>query len=78
MKKAFKVTVVLIVSLAVTILTGCATKTERGPAGFLTDYSKLTTDSFDSLDSGYEKAGVDWGVYRAEERGGGREGGVGG
>jgi hypothetical protein len=63
MKKALKITIVLIVSLAFTILTGCAAKTVRVPVGFLTDYSKLTKDSFDALDSGYEKTGADWETY---------------
>ena len=43
--------------------TGCATKPEQKSSGFLTDYSRLSENTFDTLTLGYEKDGVDWGAY---------------
>ena len=63
MKITLRVSIVLIIGLAFTMTIGCATKPERKPEGFLTDYSKLSENTFDALTLGYEKDGVDWNAY---------------
>jgi hypothetical protein len=63
MKITLRVSIVLIIGLAFTMTIGCATKPEREPSGFLTDYSKLSESTFEALTLGYEKDGVDWNAY---------------
>jgi hypothetical protein len=63
MKTTFRISIVLIIGLAFTMTTGCATKPKMKSSGFLTDYSKLSENTFDALTWGYEKDGVDWGAY---------------
>jgi hypothetical protein len=62
-KTTSRISIVLIIGLAFTMTTGCATKPEQKSSGFLTDYSRLSENTFDALTLGYEKDGVDWGAY---------------
>jgi hypothetical protein len=74
-KTTLRISIVLIIGLAFSMTTGCASKPEiksspetksspeRKSSGFLTDYSKLSENTFDALTWGYEKDGVDWGTY---------------
>jgi hypothetical protein len=63
MKTKLGISIGLIIGLALTMTMGCATKPEGKHVGFLSDYSKLSENTFDELKLGYERDGVDWNAY---------------